>query len=67
VMMEYAASENHTQSNAGSPRARLLVHCADFRCGHQIIMGPADVDRWPNDVRLFDLEPRPAELALLVN
>jgi hypothetical protein len=32
-----------------------LIYCADYRCSHSITM-PAD--RWPDDVRLSDIEPR---------
>jgi hypothetical protein len=33
----------------------VLVYCADYRCSNSIEM-PAD--RWPDDVRLSDIEPR---------
>jgi hypothetical protein len=33
----------------------LLVYCSDYRCSHHIAIGG---DRWSDDVRLFDLEPR---------
>jgi hypothetical protein len=33
----------------------ILVYCADYRCSHSIEM-PAD--RWSDDVRLSDIEPR---------
>jgi hypothetical protein len=36
----------------------LLVYCADYRCSHNIRVTPAYVDRWPDEVRLSDLEPR---------
>ena len=32
---------------------RLLVHCADYRCSHSVVI---DADRWPDHVRLSDLE-----------
>jgi hypothetical protein len=33
----------------------LLVYCSDYRCSHwKAISG----DRWPDDVRLSDIEPR---------
>jgi hypothetical protein len=33
----------------------LLVYCSDYHCSHwNAISG----DRWPDDVRLSDLEPR---------
>ena len=34
---------------------RLLVYCADFRCSHSIQMS---ADRWPDHVRLSDIEPQ---------
>ena len=32
----------------------LLIYCTDYRCSHSI----ANSDRWPDHVRLSDLEPR---------
>lgn len=32
----------------------VLVYCA-HRCGHHIAL---DADRWPDDIRLSDIEPR---------
>jgi hypothetical protein len=32
----------------------LLVYCADYRCSHSIQMS---ADRWPDNVRLSDIEP----------
>jgi hypothetical protein len=32
----------------------LLVYCADYRCAHAIRI---TADRWPDQVRLSDLEP----------
>jgi hypothetical protein len=32
----------------------LLVYCADYRCSHSIQMS---ADRWPDHVRLSDIEP----------
>jgi hypothetical protein len=34
---------------------RLIVYCADYKCGHSIVV---DASRWSDDVRLSDLEPR---------
>jgi hypothetical protein len=31
----------------------LLIYCADYRCSHSIAIS---ADRWPDDVRLSDLE-----------
>jgi hypothetical protein len=36
----------------------LLVYCADYNCSHLAKLGPSEVDRWPDSVRLSDLEPR---------
>ncbi|SED11335.1 hypothetical protein [Bradyrhizobium erythrophlei] len=36
----------------------LLVYCSDHRCSHSVELKPADVDQWPDDVRLSDLEPK---------
>jgi hypothetical protein len=33
----------------------LLVYCSDYCCGHSTAISG---DRWPDDVRLSDLEPR---------
>jgi hypothetical protein len=32
-----------------------LIYCADYRCSHSIAIS---ADRWPDDVRLSDLEPK---------
>jgi hypothetical protein len=33
----------------------LLIYCSDYKCSHSTTISG---DRWPNDVRLSDLEPR---------
>jgi hypothetical protein len=33
----------------------LLIYCSDYKCSHLITMSG---DRWPDDERLSDLEPR---------
>jgi hypothetical protein len=33
----------------------LLIYCSDYRCGHHITISG---DRWADDARLSDLEPR---------
>jgi hypothetical protein len=33
----------------------LLIYCSDYKCSHWTAISG---DRWPNDVRLSDLEPR---------
>jgi hypothetical protein len=32
----------------------LLIYCSDYRCSHSTTMS---ADRWPDDVRLSDIEP----------
>ena len=32
----------------------LLIYCADYRCSHSIAISG---DRWPDHVRLSDIEP----------
>jgi hypothetical protein len=33
----------------------LLIYCSDYRCSHHLAIS---AERWPDDVRLSDLEPR---------
>jgi hypothetical protein len=33
----------------------LLVYCADYKCSHSLALSG---DRWPDDARLSDIEPR---------
>jgi hypothetical protein len=33
----------------------VLIYCADYHCSHNVAMS---ADRWPNELRLSDLEPR---------
>jgi hypothetical protein len=33
----------------------LLIYCADYECSH---LAKISGDRWPDDIRLSDLEPR---------
>ena len=33
----------------------LRIYCSDYKCSHLITMSG---DRWPDDMRLSDLEPR---------
>ena len=33
----------------------VLIYCSDFRCSHSTAIS---ADRWPDDVRLSDLEQR---------
>jgi hypothetical protein len=39
----------------GSGPTRLLVYCGDYKCAHSIVIAS---DRWPDHVRLSDLEPK---------
>jgi hypothetical protein len=32
----------------------LLIYCSDYHCSHNVEIS---ADRWPDDVRLSDLEP----------
>jgi hypothetical protein len=34
---------------------RLIVFCGDYKCAHSVVI---DSDRWPDNVRLSDLEPK---------
>ena len=33
----------------------VLVYCSDFHCSHSVALS---ADRWPDDLRLSDIEPR---------
>jgi hypothetical protein len=33
----------------------VLIYCADYRCSHSVALS---ADRWPDDVRLSDIELR---------
>lgn len=44
------------RSGRGGTRG-LLVYC-NYRCGHMTRLPPAEVDKWPDDVRLSDLESK---------
>jgi hypothetical protein len=52
---------NHRSSDLGIPpesqhlSGLVLVCCSDYHCSHYIAISG---DRWPDDVRLSDLEPR---------
>jgi hypothetical protein len=35
--------------------SRLLVYCGDYKCAHSVIIS---AERWPDNVRLSDLEPK---------
>jgi hypothetical protein len=34
----------------------MLIYCSDFLCSHWVRLSAADCDRWPDDIRLSDLE-----------
>jgi hypothetical protein len=36
----------------------LLIYCSDFRCSHWVRLSAEECDRWPDAVRLSDLEPQ---------
>jgi hypothetical protein len=42
------------EMRAGGVRG-LLIYCADYQCSHWTAISG---DRWPNDVRLSDIEPQ---------
>jgi hypothetical protein len=54
-MPEPARQQKITREVRESGIDRLLIYCADFRCSHPIQMS---ADRWPNHVRLSDIEPQ---------
>ena len=33
----------------------ILIYCADYHCSHSVALS---ADRWPDEVRLSDIEPR---------
>src|SRR5262245_17386939 len=35
----------------------LLIYCADYRCSHCITV-PDDADRWPDELRISDVEDK---------
>ena len=41
------------EMRASGPQ-RLLVYCGDYKCAHSVVI---DAGRWPDDVRLSNLEP----------
>jgi hypothetical protein len=42
------------EMRAGDVRG-LLIYCSDYKCSHWTAISG---DRWPDDVRLSDIEPR---------
>jgi len=50
------SSERYTSAEMRASGVRdLLIYCPDYRCSHWIAISG---DRWPDGVRLSDLEPR---------
>jgi hypothetical protein len=54
-----ALTRRHQKITLGEMRASgvrgLMIYCSDFRCSHWTAING---DRWPDDVRLSDIEPR---------
>ena len=36
----------------------LIVFCQDYRCSHNVKLPAEYVDRWPDEIRISQLEPR---------
>jgi hypothetical protein len=54
-MPELARQQKNTLGEMRSSGVRgLLVFCADYRCAHAVRI---IADRWPDHIRLSDLEP----------
>jgi hypothetical protein len=43
------------EMRSSSGPTRLLIYCGDSRCAHHVEIS---AERWPDDVRLSDLEPK---------
>ena len=54
-----SAERRHQKITLGEMRASgvrgLLIYCSDYQCSHWT---PISGDRWPDDVRLSDIEGR---------
>ena len=49
-------AEDHLRRDARNRRTRgVVIYCADYKCNHSIAVM---ADRWADDVRLSDIEPR---------
>jgi hypothetical protein len=44
-----------TLGESGNGPRRLLVYCGDYQCAHSVTIS---AERWPDHVRLSDLEPK---------
>jgi hypothetical protein len=54
--MPAARPEKITFKDMRAPGVRgLLIYCSDYHCSHWTTISG---DRWPDDARLSDLEPR---------
>lgn len=57
--MRRAAKIMLGEMRAGRGGTRSLqVYCLNPRCRHMVRIAPAEADKWPDDVRLSDLEPK---------
>ena len=45
------------EMRAGGQRG-FIVFCSDYRCSHNVKWPASEVDKWPDHVRIFDLELR---------
>lgn len=48
------ATQKSPSARCALPECGVLIYCTDYRCGHWTRL---DADRWPDDVRLSDIEP----------
>jgi hypothetical protein len=56
ALMGYARPQKITLAEMRSSGvSALLIYCAEYRCSHSIAIS---ADRWADDVRLSDVEPR---------
>jgi hypothetical protein len=54
-MLKLTRQQKITFAEMGAAGVRgLLVYCADYKCAHSVTMS---ADRWPDHIRLSDLEP----------
>lgn len=45
------------RDGAGGTRG-LMVDCLNLRCRYMVRIAPAEADKWSDDIRLSDLEPK---------
>jgi len=48
-----APAEDHAGEMQESGPTRVIVYCGDYKCAHSVVISG---DRWPDDIRLSDLE-----------